>query len=127
MGKSVAEIADMYTRQWLSDRERTGCLPPEVICRATEHIPEQIDMVGTLEEKGYTYRIDDEGLIEHAQIIPPTSQNQATIEDDLRDFVQPRVDMEDDELRWQCEQAVRNYDPCISCSTHFLELTVHRR
>jgi cysteinyl-tRNA synthetase len=59
MGKSVAEIADMYTRQWLSDRERTGCLPPEVVCRATEHIPEQIDMVRTLEEKGYTYRIDD--------------------------------------------------------------------
>jgi cysteinyl-tRNA synthetase len=59
MGKSVAEIADMYTRQWLSDRERTGCLPPEVICKATEHIPEQVDMVRALEERGYTYRIDD--------------------------------------------------------------------
>jgi cysteinyl-tRNA synthetase len=59
MGKSVAEIADMYTRQWLSDRERTGCLPPEMICKATEHIPEQIDMVRTLEQRGYTYRIDD--------------------------------------------------------------------
>jgi cysteinyl-tRNA synthetase len=58
-GMSVAEIADLYTRKWLSDRERTGCLPPEVICRATEHIADQIDMVRRLEAKGYTYRIDD--------------------------------------------------------------------
>jgi len=75
----------------------------------------------------HTYRIDEQGLIEHAQIIPPTSQNQATIEDDLRRFVAPRVALDDEALRWQCEQAVRNYDPCISCSTHFLDLTVERR
>jgi cysteinyl-tRNA synthetase len=58
-GRSVAEIADAYTRQWLSDRERTGCLPPEVICKATEHIDEQIEMVRVLESKGFTYRIED--------------------------------------------------------------------
>jgi cysteinyl-tRNA synthetase len=58
-GMSVGEIADRYTRQWLSDRERTRCLPPEVICKATEHIPEQIEMVRVLVEKGFTYRIDD--------------------------------------------------------------------
>ncbi len=75
----------------------------------------------------HTYRIDESGLIEFAQIIPPTSQNQATIENDLASFIAPRVDMADDELRWQCEQAVRNYDPCISCSTHFLQLNVARR
>lgn len=75
----------------------------------------------------HTYRIDDEGRIEFAQIIPPTSQNQATIEDDLRDFIAPRVELPDDKLQWQCEQAVRNYDPCISCSTHFLKLNVERR
>jgi len=59
LGKTAAEIADMYTRQWLSDRERTGCLMPEVICKATDHIAEQVEMVRVLEEKGYTYRIDD--------------------------------------------------------------------
>ena len=75
----------------------------------------------------HTYRLDAEGRIEFAQIIPPTSQNQATIEDDLRHFIAPRVGLSDDRLRWQCEQAVRNYDPCISCSTHFLKLTVERR
>ena len=75
----------------------------------------------------HTYRIDGDGAIEHAQIIPPTSQNQASIEDDLRQFIAPRVAMADDELRWQCEQAVRNYDPCISCSTHFLKIDIERR
>jgi len=59
LGRTAAEIADLYTRQWQSDRERTGCLEPAVICRATEHIPEQIEMVRQLEAKGYTYRIDD--------------------------------------------------------------------
>jgi cysteinyl-tRNA synthetase len=58
-GKGVGEIADMYTRQWAVDRERTACLAPEVVCRATEHIAEQIEMIRVLEEKGYTYRIED--------------------------------------------------------------------
>ncbi|MGE3179599.1 MAG: Ni/Fe hydrogenase subunit alpha [Vicinamibacterales bacterium] len=75
----------------------------------------------------HTYRLDASGRIEFAQIIPPTSQNQGTIEDDLRRFIAPRVSLPDDQLQWQCEQAVRNYDPCISCSTHFLKLTVERR
>jgi sulfhydrogenase subunit alpha len=75
----------------------------------------------------HTYRIDHTGLIEFAQIVPPTSQNQATIEDDLVQFIAPRVALAEDDLRWQCEQAVRNYDPCISCSTHFLKLNVEHR
>ncbi len=75
----------------------------------------------------HTYRIGADGSIESARIIPPTSQNQATIEDDLRRFVAPRIALPDDQLQWQCEQAVRNYDPCISCSTHFLKLNVVRR
>jgi len=58
-GEQASSIALRYTRQWLRDRERVGCLPPEVLCRATEHIPEQIELVRRLEEKGYTYRIDD--------------------------------------------------------------------
>ena len=58
--------------------------------------------------------------------MPPTSQNQKTIEDDLRRFVQDRLDLAPKELTWQCEQAIRNYDPCISCSTHFLQLELDR-
>ncbi len=74
----------------------------------------------------HRYRIDERGAIVDAKIVPPTSQNQKTIERDLWEFVPPRLDLPTEKLRWQCEQAVRNYDPCISCSTHFLKLDVER-
>jgi coenzyme F420-reducing hydrogenase alpha subunit len=74
----------------------------------------------------HRYRVDARGAILDAKIVPPTSQNQKTIEGDLWDFVPPRVDLPSDDLQRQCEQAVRNYDPCISCATHFLKLHVER-
>ncbi len=70
----------------------------------------------------HRYELDDEGLIRAARIVPPTSQNQKTIEDDLLSFVPGRLHLPESELQWRCEQAVRNYDPCISCATHFLKL-----
>lgn len=73
-----------------------------------------------------SYRLNAEGSIEEAKIIPPTSQNQKTIEDDLWKFVPNYLHVSDEKLRWKCEQAVRNYDPCISCATHFLKLKVDR-
>ncbi len=69
----------------------------------------------------HRYNISADGLIEEAKIVPPTSQNQLTIENDLRSFVPRHLHLGDDELQWQCEQAIRNYDPCISCSTHFIK------
>ncbi len=74
----------------------------------------------------HRYRIDERGLILDAKIVPPTSQNQKTIEEDLRRFIPPRLALPEEQLTWQCEQAVRNYDPCISCATHFLRLKVER-
>ncbi|HEU5023483.1 MAG TPA: Ni/Fe hydrogenase subunit alpha [Spirillospora sp.] len=74
----------------------------------------------------HRYDLDSEGKITEARIVPPTSQNQAAIEDDLRRFVAARLDLDDHALTHRCEQAIRNYDPCISCSTHFLDLTVER-
>ena len=70
----------------------------------------------------HRYRLNAQGVILDAKIVPPTSQNQKTIEDDLRDFIPPRAALPPEELQRQCEQAVRNYDPCISCATHFLKL-----
>ena len=58
--------------------------------------------------------------------MPPTSQNQRTIEEDLRGVVERSLDVPDDELALLCEQTIRNYDPCISCATHFLKLEVER-
>ena len=74
----------------------------------------------------HRYRLEEDGSIAEARIVPPTSQNQARIEQDLLEFVRPRVELPDDRLQWECEQAIRNYDPCISCSTHFLKLDVDR-
>lgn len=74
----------------------------------------------------HRYRIDREGGILDAKIVPPTSQNQKSIENDLFRFVESRVDLPKEKLTWQCEQAIRNYDPCISCATHFLKLEIER-
>lgn len=70
----------------------------------------------------HRYSLNEEGIIQDAKITPPTSQNQKTIEEDLFDFVSRNHSLPDEDLRWQCEQAIRNYDPCISCSAHFLKL-----
>ena len=74
----------------------------------------------------HRYTVDGEGVIRDAKIVPPTSQNQPTIEGDLYDFVTKNIDLPKDKLTWQCEQVVRNYDPCISCSCHFLKLHIDR-
>jgi len=74
----------------------------------------------------HRYEIDEQGLIADAVIVPPTAQNQDTIEHDLWHFVENNLDLEDDELRRRAEVTIRNHDPCISCSTHFLDLTVDR-
>ncbi|MDJ0836183.1 MAG: Ni/Fe hydrogenase subunit alpha [Acidobacteriota bacterium] len=74
----------------------------------------------------HRYTIDEQGLIQNAKIVPPTSQNQRVIEKDLYHFVEQVMHEPDDKIQWQCEQAIRNYDPCISCSTHFLNLKVTR-
>jgi len=74
----------------------------------------------------HRYTVDAAGIISDAVIVPPTAQNQPSIEHGLRQFVQDRLHLDDPELTRQCEQAIRNYDPCISCATHFLDLTVDR-
>ncbi len=74
----------------------------------------------------HRYRIDENGLITDAKIVPPTSQNQKRIEDDLRQFASRHLDLSKERLTRRCEQAVRNYDPCISCATHFLRLEIER-
>jgi len=74
----------------------------------------------------HRYRISDQGVILDAKIVPPTSQNQKTIEQDLWNFIPRCLDLPHEKLVWQCEQAIRNYDPCISCATHFLRVVIDR-
>lgn len=74
----------------------------------------------------HKYEIDEQGIILDAHIAPPTAQNQRTIEEDLYAFVPTHAHLDDEALTWRCEQAIRNYDPCISCSCHFLKLDIER-
>ncbi|MDH3710423.1 MAG: Ni/Fe hydrogenase subunit alpha [Cyclobacteriaceae bacterium] len=74
----------------------------------------------------HRYEINERGIIQNARIVAPTSHNQRIIEDDLRRLVIQFEDLNDELLTERCEQAVRNYDPCISCSTHFLKVNIER-
>ncbi len=75
----------------------------------------------------HRYDFTPDGSIETARIVPPTSQNQASIEADLAAVAGTMVDAPDEDIRHRCEQTIRNYDPCISCSAHAFKLTVERR
>ncbi len=75
----------------------------------------------------HRYNLDADGYIREAKIVPPTSQNQKSIESDLKEFTELNIDLPDDTLQWKCEQTVRNYDPCISCSVHALNIKIERQ
>ncbi len=100
------------------DKPYVECVPKEGIGHGCSEAPR-----GLLYHR---YKIDDKGLIKEARIIPPTSQNQKAIEADLHDYVSQNLHLTKEKLTWQCEQVVRNYDPCISCSCHFLDLKIER-
>jgi sulfhydrogenase subunit alpha len=74
----------------------------------------------------HRYKLDEKGIVLDAKIVPPTSQNLKMMESDLWKFTSVYLNLPDDELTWKCEQAVRNYDPCISCATHFLKVHIER-
>ncbi len=74
----------------------------------------------------HRYELDEQGLIRHAQIVPPTSQNQGAIERDLAGFAPSIISLPHEEATHRFEQLIRSYDPCISCATHFLDLRVDR-
>jgi coenzyme F420-reducing hydrogenase alpha subunit len=76
----------------------------------------------------HRYDVDDQGMVRSARIVPPTSQNQGRIEEDIRLSLEHLgLDQPEEALRLRAEQVIRNYDPCISCATHFLKLDLRRR
>jgi sulfhydrogenase subunit alpha len=74
----------------------------------------------------HRYRLDRDGTILAANLVPPTAQNQGVIEDDLRQVANAALHLDNEALQARCEQSIRNHDPCISCAAHFLKLQVHR-
>jgi coenzyme F420-reducing hydrogenase alpha subunit len=90
-----------------------------------------MDMAATEAPRGllfHRYTIDETGLILSSKIVPPTAQNLKRIEDDLRRYLPQVISAQwaapVEEITWRAEQAIRNYDPCISCATHFLKVRV---
>ena len=75
----------------------------------------------------HRYEIGDDGLVRAATMVPPTAQNQAAIEHEMAGLVAANLNLDDETLTGLCEKSIRNHDPCISCSAHFLTLTVDRR
>jgi coenzyme F420-reducing hydrogenase alpha subunit len=69
----------------------------------------------------HRYQVSEDGTIQLAKIVPPTSQNQRRIEDDLRNLLPGLLHLSDEEAATKCEEHIRSYDPCISCATHFLK------
>jgi sulfhydrogenase subunit alpha len=69
----------------------------------------------------HDYRTENDGAISFARIMPPTAQNQMCIEQDLSEMAKQVVDLDDEAAATRCEHLIRNYDPCISCSVHFLK------
>jgi sulfhydrogenase subunit alpha len=104
---------------WTGDGDASVPVPP----RAGEGFGASEAPRGVLFHR---YVLDGEGIIQDAQIVPPTSQNQVSVETDLREMVGAWADLDEHALQHRCEHAIRNYDPCISCATHFLDLTVDR-
>jgi coenzyme F420-reducing hydrogenase alpha subunit len=74
----------------------------------------------------HRFRIDDRGLVQSVRIVPPTSQNYRRMEDDLRLLIPAILERTDAEIVDECERLVRNYDPCISCSTHAVKVRINR-
>jgi sulfhydrogenase subunit alpha len=74
----------------------------------------------------HSYKVNRKGYIEKAKIVPPTAQNQVRIEEDVRGLAPRILEASPEEGRRLSEMAVRNYDPCISCATHFLKLKIRR-
>jgi sulfhydrogenase subunit alpha len=74
----------------------------------------------------HRYVLDGDGTILDARLVPPTAQNQGIIEEDIRQVASAGLDLPQDALQANCEQSIRNHDPCISCAAHFLTLHVDR-
>ncbi|RMH33629.1 MAG: Ni/Fe hydrogenase subunit alpha [Nitrospirae bacterium] len=92
-------------------------------------IKEGVGMAATEAPRGllyHRYLVGHDGTIREAKIVPPTSQNQLRIEDDLRTYLPHVLHLPTSKIAQGCERLIRSYDPCISCATHFLKLHLHR-
>ena len=113
--KTVGQVADFYTKAFLDDVKKMNLLPPNKLCKATDHIKEQIEMIKVLEKKGYTYfkggnvyfdtsKINDYGKLAQLDLHADT---QARVQHDLNkknphDFVLwfTKSKFQEQEMKW---------------------------
>ncbi len=74
----------------------------------------------------HRFTVDEGGIVREAKIVPPTSQNQSRIEEDLRLFIPRLLRLSNKEAALACERVIRCFDPCISCASHFLNLEIRQ-
>ncbi|MFB6163096.1 MAG: Ni/Fe hydrogenase subunit alpha [Halococcoides sp.] len=75
----------------------------------------------------HDYEYDAEGAVTNANCVIPTNQNHGNIQRDMETFVPRIADRSDEEIEHVLEMLVRAYDPCISCSTHYLDIDIQRK
>jgi coenzyme F420-reducing hydrogenase alpha subunit len=108
-----------------------------LLAPATERQPRRIPVrakesrgVGAVEAPRGTlfheYAFDDEGICTEADLLIPTAQNLGNLEADMRAYIPGIIDAPEEELTRQLEMLTRAYDPCISCSTHVIDLSNQR-
>jgi coenzyme F420-reducing hydrogenase alpha subunit len=74
----------------------------------------------------HNYEIDENGIITNANCIIPTNQNTGNIEYDMMELVPEILERKEEEITLAVEMLVRAYDPCISCSTHLLNIEIKK-
>jgi coenzyme F420-reducing hydrogenase alpha subunit len=72
-------------------------------------------------------KVNEKGIVEDYDVIVPTSQNQITIENDLKKYFSENLDKDEKTLQYAAEKIIRAYDPCMSCATNFLKIDWIRR
>ena len=96
-----------------------------------EEKPDKLEMrraigVGVVEApRGTLYHkveVDEHGIVKKGEVIVPTGQNQLAIELDIAAYIQNNLQQDKEQLKYECEKIIRAYDPCISCSSHFLKV-----
>ena len=67
-------------------------------------------------------KVNEKGMVEDYDVIVPTSQNQITIENDLKKYFNENLNKDENSLHYEAEKIIRAYDPCMSCATNFLKI-----
>ncbi len=138
-GKTVWQIADFYTKSFQNDIKEMNLLPPSKLCKATDHIKEQIEMIKTLEKKGYTYfnggnvyfdtsKVNDYGKLVHLDL---QAETQARVQHDPNkknhhDFVLwfTKSKFQEQEMKWPSPWGPAGYPgwhiECSAMATKYL-------